>query len=49
MSARTLVALVGLVAACRTAVPLPASTAIPPAAPGALGFDSTRLARPPST
>jgi len=44
VSARTLVALAGLVAACRTAVPLPASTGIPPAPPGTLGFDSTRLA-----
>ncbi len=47
MSARALAALValaGLVAACRTAVPLPVSTGIPPAPPGTLGFDSTRLA-----
>ena len=44
MSARTRVALAGLVAACRTAVPLPASTGIPPAPPGTLGFDSARLA-----
>src|SRR6266496_3691889 len=39
-----LAALTGLVAACRAGVPLPASPGIPPAAPAALGFDSTRLA-----
>src|SRR5207248_3426925 len=40
----TLAAFTGLVAACRAGVPLPASPGIPPAAPAALGFDSTRLA-----
>jgi len=42
--AHSLGALAGLLAACRATVPLPASAGIPPAAPGALGFDSTRLA-----
>src|SRR5439155_1344592 len=42
--AHSLGALAGLLAACRASVPLPASAGIPPAAPGALGFDSTRLA-----
>jgi CubicO group peptidase (beta-lactamase class C family) len=45
LNARTLAALAGLVVACRTSTPLPASTGIPAASPGALGFDSTRLAR----
>ena len=44
MRAHSLGALAGLLAACRASVPLPASAGIPPAAPGALGFDSTRLA-----
>jgi CubicO group peptidase (beta-lactamase class C family) len=42
--ARTLALVATLGAACRVGVPLPASTGIPPAAPGALGFDTTRLA-----
>jgi len=41
---RALPALVALLAACRTGVPVPASTGVPPASPRALGFDSTRLA-----
>ncbi len=43
--ARALAALVGLLAACRAgAPPPPVGTGIPAASPGALGFDSTRLA-----
>lgn len=44
MRARTCVALVTVLAACRTASPLPVSAGIPAAGPVTLGFDSTRLA-----
>ncbi len=44
LAGTALAALTGLVAGCRASGPLPASRGIPPAAPAALGFDSTRLA-----
>ena len=46
MKMRGPLGLAALAAACHAAAPpLPASTGVPPAAPAALGFDSTRLAR----
>jgi len=40
----SLALIAGALAACRAAAPFPTSAGIPPAVPGALGFDSARLA-----
>ncbi len=44
MRRASLALIAGALAACRAAAPFPTSAGIPPAAPGALGFDSARLA-----